>query len=254
MKKETLFISISNQKGGVGKSVISTLIASYLHLTKKKNVAVIDCDYPQYSIFNMREDDRKTIYQSQDLQVALTKQFDKYDKKAYPIIKATTDNALEEAINLIKSSESKIDVIFFDLPGTVNNPGILNVLLTMNFVFIPVIADKRILQSSLAFMLLLKEYINAYSDKISLKKYYAFWNKVDKREHTELYADFKEILVDANIPLLKTELPDTKKYNKELSIYRTAVFRSTLFPPDARQLRRSNIDKLIKEISNIIKL
>ena len=47
-------ISICNQKGGVGKSALTTLLASYLHYICKRKVLVVDCDYPQWSIYNQR--------------------------------------------------------------------------------------------------------------------------------------------------------------------------------------------------------
>ena len=48
MKKEPLFVALSNQKGGVGKSTLTVLLASYFHYHKAKNVLVVDCDYPQH--------------------------------------------------------------------------------------------------------------------------------------------------------------------------------------------------------------
>jgi cellulose biosynthesis protein BcsQ len=41
--KQTLVVAMSNQKGGVGKSAATVLLASYLHYTKEKNVAIVDC-------------------------------------------------------------------------------------------------------------------------------------------------------------------------------------------------------------------
>lgn len=254
MKKETLFIAVCNQKGGVGKSVMTTLLSSYYYLTMGKNIAVIDCDYPQYSIWNMREDDKQTVSKSAELQTLLVKQFDTVGKKAYPVLKSEPDKALEMAFQLSDGKDNRPDVIFFDLPGTVNNTGIINLILNMDYIFVPIIADNRILQSSLTFVLTVKEYIRSFPDKISLKDIYMFWNKVDRREHTELYDSFNGILIDQKINLLRTELPDTKRYNKELSVNRLSIFRSTLFPPDRKMLRNSHIDKLAKEIGHIIKL
>jgi|GEM_PF-1543127 len=48
MKQKPLFIAFSTQKGGVGKSTFTVLVASYLHYLKGLNVAVMDCDYPAY--------------------------------------------------------------------------------------------------------------------------------------------------------------------------------------------------------------
>ena len=48
MSKECLLVAISNQKGGVGKSALTVVLASYLHYEKDLNVAIIDCDSPQH--------------------------------------------------------------------------------------------------------------------------------------------------------------------------------------------------------------
>lgn len=44
MKKETLYVAFSTQKGGVGKTTFTVLVASYLYYLKGYNVAVVDCD------------------------------------------------------------------------------------------------------------------------------------------------------------------------------------------------------------------
>ena len=59
MKEKTKFVAFSTQKGGAGKTTLTVLAASYLHYVKGFNVAVIDCDYPQHSIVEMRERDLK---------------------------------------------------------------------------------------------------------------------------------------------------------------------------------------------------
>ena len=55
MKREPLFVALSNQKGGVGKSTFTVLLASYFHYLNGYNVLVVDCDYPQHSISAMRD-------------------------------------------------------------------------------------------------------------------------------------------------------------------------------------------------------
>lgn len=59
MKKEPKYIAFSTQKGGAGKTTLTVLVASYLHYVMDYNVAVVDCDYPQHSIVEMRERDLK---------------------------------------------------------------------------------------------------------------------------------------------------------------------------------------------------
>ncbi len=60
MSKE-IFIAFATQKGGVGKTSVTVLVASYLHYVKGYNVAIVDCDYPQNSIVDMREREVRLI-------------------------------------------------------------------------------------------------------------------------------------------------------------------------------------------------
>lgn len=54
MENKTHYISICNQKGGVGKSTFTVLVASLLHYRFGRRVLVADCDYPQWSILDQR--------------------------------------------------------------------------------------------------------------------------------------------------------------------------------------------------------
>ena len=51
MKKNPLFVAVSNQKGGVGKSTMLITLASLLNYSMGKNVAIVDCDSTQRSLF-----------------------------------------------------------------------------------------------------------------------------------------------------------------------------------------------------------
>ncbi len=47
MKEKQVFISVCSQKGGVGKSTFSVLLASWFHYVLGREVLVVDCDAPQ---------------------------------------------------------------------------------------------------------------------------------------------------------------------------------------------------------------
>lgn len=254
MEKETIFIAISNQKGGVGKSTLTTLIASYLHYGTEKKAAVIDCDFPQHSVFRMRSSDIETVNSSRELQAALQKQFEATGKKAYRIINATPEKALEQAQALSAPEKGKPDIILFDLPGTVDSTGVLRIIFNMDYIFVPVTADKRVLQSSLAFIMSVDRYKKALHSPVRLREVFIFWNRVDRRERTGLYDFFDRLAQAENYRILDTRLPDMKRYNRELSPAGSAVFRSTLFPPDRKLLKGSNLRELAGEICSIIHL
>lgn len=54
MDKQTLNVAFATQKGGSGKTAITVLVASYLHYNCGYPLAVIDCDFPQHSLYEMR--------------------------------------------------------------------------------------------------------------------------------------------------------------------------------------------------------
>ena len=133
MDKETLFVALSNQKGGVGKSAFTILLASYFHYVENLNVAVIDCDSPQHSLVRMRERDKKAIDRSDHYKQQMMAQWERIKKKAYPIIGVRAEKAREAADELVKNSEHPIDLVLVDLPGTVDAQGVFRTIVNMDY-------------------------------------------------------------------------------------------------------------------------
>lgn len=212
MSKRCTFIALSNQKGGVGKSTMTVLLASYFHYVKGKNVAVIDCDYPQFSIQALRSRDMKNVERSESLQQLLCRQYERTGKKAYPVLTSGPGKVLETADRLSGNS----DILFFDLPGTVNTPGILEAIINMDYVFTPVVQDRMVMQSSLSFVATLRDFIRQYPEA-PLKEILLFWNKIDGRVSREVYRHYNEIFEKIGLKTLSTVMPDMERYNKETS-------------------------------------
>lgn len=82
MKEKTKFVAFSTQKGGAGKTTLTVLAASYLHYVKGFNVAVIDCDYPQHSIVEMRERDLKLALEDEHYKRLAYEQFTRLPKES----------------------------------------------------------------------------------------------------------------------------------------------------------------------------
>ena len=83
---EPIYVAFSTQKGGAGKTTLTVLTASYLHYVKGYNVAVVDCDFPQYSIKDMRERDMTSATGDDHYKAMAYEQFKRLQKKAYPVI------------------------------------------------------------------------------------------------------------------------------------------------------------------------
>ncbi|KAA6326986.1 Iron-sulfur cluster carrier protein [termite gut metagenome] len=82
---------------------------------------------------------------------------------------------------------------------------------------------------------------------------FLFWNMVVPRSKKELYNHYENVINRFGIPMLKTAIPRSIRYNTEQSIEGNApVFLSTIFPPDKALLKDSNLDLLMDEILEII--
>ena len=153
MKREPLFVALSNQKGGVGKSTFTVLLASYFHYLNGYNVLVVDCDYPQHSISAMRDWEVGNIEKNVHLQNLLVEQFGTSGRKAYSILNSTPRKPGETAGRFLEKSELDYDLVLFDLPGTVNVPGVFQSVINMDYVFTPITQERMVMRSSMSFVL-----------------------------------------------------------------------------------------------------
>jgi cellulose biosynthesis protein BcsQ len=183
----------------------------------------------------------------------MASQFETIGKKAYPILTVKSEDAVSVANKFVSESTLPIDVVFFDLAGTVNTPGILTATVNMDYLFCPITSDRLVMKSSLVYATSLQEFLKK-NPKAPLKKIFLFWNMIVKSENRELYDAYTAIISKLNLNLLQTEIPFTVKYKREMTISSRQVFRSTLFPPDKALLRGSNLDTLMNEISKIINI
>lgn len=245
------FVAFSTQKGGAGKTTLTVLAASYLYYVKGLKVLVVDCDYPQFSIEEMRQRDKDLIECSPQFKKLFSDNLRQTKLAPYPLLTSKPEEAMQKVRDIIEVG-NEIDIVFFDLPGTVNNRGVVNILNCMDTVIVPVAADKVILESSLAFALKIQEWLT--TGRTQVKQMYMLWNLVDAREKTDLYDQYEEVFEEYGLLTLKTKIPDTKKYRREGSkTLNRAVFRSTVMPPDKTLLKGTRLPELTDELLGLLK-
>lgn len=252
-KHKTLFIAFSSQKGGVGKSTFTAIVASIMHYRMGFNVAVFDCDYPQYSLSFMRERDLQAVMQNEAFKKLAHRQFTTINKKAYAIVQCKANEAIGQAEAFLASVPAPVDIIFFDLPGTVNTPGILNTMTGMHHIFSPITADRVVIESTLTFTDVLSNVLMKKAGT-SIETISLFWNQVDGREKSPLYGIYGKVIKDLEQQLMKTQISDSKRFRKESETEAKTVFRSTLLPPDERLMKACHLDLFIIEFMKIVKL
>ncbi|AKK71338.1 conjugal transfer protein TraA [Chryseobacterium gallinarum] len=249
--KQCLKVSIYTQKGGVGKSTMTTLLASLLHYRLGYNVVVLDCDFPQHSLINMRERDKRAVMESEFHKKLAMKQFQTINKKAYPILKCKAEQALELASDFISQNSVQPDLVFFDLPGTANTQGVLTALKAMDFIFSPITADRLVLESTLAFseVFLRLPVIEGSSPTQSL---WLFWNQVDGREKTSLYDAYQHVINSLSLSIMDTRIMDSKRFRKETDDTANYVFKSSLLPAEPQLLKATRLESFVREFLKIV--
>ena len=125
-------ILIANQKGGVGKSTIATLLANYLVLEKKASVIVFDMDF-QDTVFARWERD-KGLYSNEPLYEVMKLDIEEYPKYA---------KGLEE----IKDQAHLI----MDLPGRLDDENILPIIKEADLIICPIAYEQSVFESTMFF-------------------------------------------------------------------------------------------------------
>ncbi len=127
---KTRFVAFATQKGGIGKSTITALVANYFHNVKGYNVAVIDCDEPQSDLADLRDEELELIKSSDYFKAQACEHFKKLGKKSFSVTRSNAVNALDDAETVLNETEVKLDFIFFDIPGTIKSEGVVKNLVS----------------------------------------------------------------------------------------------------------------------------
>jgi cellulose biosynthesis protein BcsQ len=257
-EKSPLYVSFCTQKGGAGKSVFTTLAASYLHYEMGFNVAVIDCDYPQWSIHKLREREKGQVTKNTFYLKKAKALFQKIKKPTYPVVSTKPETALEDAKNFLAGESERgkqYDLVLFDLPGTVNNRDVVKIFFGMDYLFVPITTSHINMESTLSFVTSINDVLTTSSGSIRLKNVHTFWNRMTSRERQELYDCYEGAIEELGVSILQTRIPNSVKYDREQSIVGSEyLFLSSVFPPDKPLLKGSNWDVFMDEFLKITNL
>ncbi|MFN4083967.1 MAG: ParA family protein [Bacteroidia bacterium] len=162
---ETKIINIGNQKGGVGKSTITSLIANYLHLKTDYSVCVIDADDLQGTLSHFRNKDLENGHKEENL---------------YDLIKINSKDFPKTYMNAIMG---EYDFVFVDLPGNLKQQGVIQAYAMADYIFIPTSLTPADLDSTLKFVDYYDKDILPVRSKAGFSKpvIKAFLNKINPR-------------------------------------------------------------------------
>ena len=254
-EKSPKYVSFCTQKGGAGKSVFTTLAASYLHYELGFNVAVIDCDYPQWSVHKLRKREGEQVTKNNFYKKKAHELFKKIGKPTYPVVPTKPETALEDANRFLINERKNYDLVLFDLPGTINNRNVIEIFFNMDYLFVPITTSRINMESTLNFVVSVNDVLKKNPSGIRLKNVYTFWNRMMSRERQELLKSYGDALSELKVSIMQTQIPNSVKYDREQSISgNDYLFLSTVFPPDKPLLKGSNWDLFMDEFVKLINL
>jgi cellulose biosynthesis protein BcsQ len=183
--EQGIVVSIGNQKGGVGKSVITSLVANYIHQEwgKKLKIIVVDCDDLQGSLIKLRE--RDLLAQNGE------------DDRNYRLLQISSLD-LPFSIEFLME---EYDIIFLDLPGNLKQPGVLKCYTWVDVLIVPTQTSSLDLQSTIDFANMYKNEIISEREKLNIKTaIYGLFSRVDVQN-----VDYKEYNSEKSREILPIE-------------------------------------------------
>ena len=208
-------ITFANQKGGVGKSTLTTYVAAYLQAAGKR-VRVFDADFPQHSLEKQRRSELMKIKSLPALHEKLTS----LTHQPFNLVCCKIEELVVLLPGLKKSLE--FDYIFIDVPGTLNLGSISELMNQMDSVIIPSEVEMLVFMSTM-------ETLQFFESLNPTIKKAMVWNKTKPSEKPELRNQIEaSIEKRKDVIMLKSIMYDTVNVKREVS---------TFFPTDISQFK-----------------
>lgn len=134
-----MVILTGNQKGGVGKSTLTLLLANYLASIRNRKVTILDMDYQQS--LSSKAEKAKILENEPKYEVIAS------DLKHFPIL-----------LNVLRQNTREI--VLIDLPGKMDDDGLIPVFLSADIILCPFNYDELSVDSTVLFAMVTKK-INA---------------------------------------------------------------------------------------------
>ena len=268
-------VSVACQKGGAGKSTITTLLANKLYFEHGKKVIFVDCNYPQLSLLGLRTMESQRFKKS--LENAKQNDDTKIDKdlrlflrvlEEFPnFMKDFTITTYPKEPNCpdymaLKNVKEKLpqfdnlnaDIVLFDTIGSASDPYLLELLVNNDYVFVPIEPETLAATSSVAFIKSLNA-VKTLNKDATLKGLYAFFNKVEikVKSHMQMIKDVAGVAKKFDLDILKDK-KNNVMFVENKKIFQNDMVRSTIIPTayHNKLFAETACNKALDEMINII--
>ena len=240
-------VAIATQKGGVGKSTVVMLLASYLHAVRERAVFVADADAPQHTIFQIRASELEKLDRSKPAHDPhFERLFQRYGRAPlYHVIPTPMEGvfAANEGYppiyDVASDPEDPVDTLLIDMPGSLSSPAYGQIVSRSDRIVVPLEPEEGSLRSTMAFLSTLLSGSDDYAGRIV-----AFWNKVQWRSHHREVTAYTSGLRDLGVHVLANYIPYSVKLGRSET-------RSTVLPPDFSAL---DLEAFMTELAQAVQI
>lgn len=219
--KQSLVIAFSSQKGGAGKTTLTQLVVTYL-FSQQMKVMVVDADYPQHSFSRSRLRDLNPTGDQPDLLAALAQR----GITPYSVETMKMDDLIRVLPHL--RSTANVDLIFLDLPGTLNVDNFYLLARQIDLVIVPFELEFK---SYVAGM----DTVDFYQTYNSAMPIAAIWTKLKTPHKVKFRKSLENTMVEKGVYVFTSYLKETVQIGDQIS---------TIFP------LKHFIEKIVDELMN----
>lgn len=242
-------ITIFSEKGGMGKTTLSIMLASFLAYEKKQKVFACDFDFPGYQMLNTRENDLRLISRGIRDLVKLSE-----GNEFYPIrrVKGRYDgfskDELERLVrNFATMRDSQDGYLILDFPGRFLKTDPAYVFLQKGFidlVVFPIDTDRQSITSALNMTSIIRGNNQApplVSPEVKPTQEILFlWNKENRSERRgsrDWYGDWDRLFESLDIPVAGARIRDVLIARRDPDTF--GFIRSTTCWPKANVAKQA---------------
>jgi cellulose biosynthesis protein BcsQ len=226
--------SIGNSKGGVGKSTITAVVATFINKKTDLSICVVDADVNQRTLARWRRDDliKSGVDRHEANELYERFALDKVDYAKYGLQREDYFDLLiadpKHLPQLLAILKERYDLIFIDLPGNIGQEGVLTCYGFVEYLFVP--TGLYVADTDATFTKYLPGITVELKNTRGLAgledtKVYIFINRVNKS--TIEYKSFIKNRDSMDYDFLNTVVPDSKAtFGREISTSEIIEFKS----------------------------
>lgn len=227
-------IAFATQKGGMGKTTLSVIVASWLHYKRGVKVAILDVDGSQLSVYNQRLREVDLIEADEEMSA----RFDEQNVEPYQILSGTPANVPE----LLKSLADDTQLVLIDMPGSIDVDGYEIAIGKLDYLVVPMDTSQYAVTTGFSYLTSINQIGLLPADRCRV-----IWNRYKPSRDALIADQLEERLNQYGFQCLKSRIPQRDSYQDSGNT-------STLFPMPINYLRNSGLKDLFTEIEQLLSI